>query len=188
VVSVTLLRFTPGERVPGTHWRGGWVDPRAGLDDVEKRKIVPLSGLELQPLCCLAAIPTAPSLLRWNKCRILIEICEEKRSLARHWSSWDNNIKSVKETGYEGLGSIPVVRYRVGRQAPAKAVIKLGLYKRRGWLLITEWLAASQGLTVRRCSVGSSAVSYSGGSGFKCQPTLLSEVSSSLTNLSPGQW
>jgi hypothetical protein len=30
--------FTPGERAPGTHWIGGWVDPRAGLDDVEKRK------------------------------------------------------------------------------------------------------------------------------------------------------
>jgi hypothetical protein len=28
--------FTPGERAPGTHWIGGWVDPRAGLDDVEK--------------------------------------------------------------------------------------------------------------------------------------------------------
>jgi hypothetical protein len=30
--------FTPGERAPGTHWTGGWVDLRAGLDDVEKRK------------------------------------------------------------------------------------------------------------------------------------------------------
>jgi hypothetical protein len=29
-------RFTPGERAPGTHWIGGWVDPRASLDDVEK--------------------------------------------------------------------------------------------------------------------------------------------------------
>jgi hypothetical protein len=26
-------RFTPGEKVPGTHWIGGWVDSRAGLDD-----------------------------------------------------------------------------------------------------------------------------------------------------------
>jgi hypothetical protein len=34
--------FTPGERVPGTHWIGGWVDPRAGLDDVEK--ILDLTG------------------------------------------------------------------------------------------------------------------------------------------------
>jgi hypothetical protein len=29
-------RFTPGERAPITHWIGGWVDPRASLDDVEK--------------------------------------------------------------------------------------------------------------------------------------------------------
>jgi hypothetical protein len=29
-------RFTPGERASGTHWIGGWVDLRAGLDDVEK--------------------------------------------------------------------------------------------------------------------------------------------------------
>jgi hypothetical protein len=29
-------RFTPGERVPGTHRIGDWVVPRAGLDDVKK--------------------------------------------------------------------------------------------------------------------------------------------------------
>jgi hypothetical protein len=27
-------RFTPGERAPGTHCIGGWVDHRAGLDGV----------------------------------------------------------------------------------------------------------------------------------------------------------
>jgi hypothetical protein len=43
-------RFTPGERAPGTHWIGGLVDPRACLDDVEKRKFLTLLGLELQPL------------------------------------------------------------------------------------------------------------------------------------------
>jgi hypothetical protein len=32
-------RFTPRERVPGTHWIGGWVGPRAVLDAVLKRKI-----------------------------------------------------------------------------------------------------------------------------------------------------
>jgi hypothetical protein len=32
-------RFTPVERVPGTHWIGGWVGPRAVLDAVVKRKI-----------------------------------------------------------------------------------------------------------------------------------------------------
>jgi hypothetical protein len=45
-------RFTPRERASGTHWTGGWVDPRAGLDDVEKRKFFTLSGLELRPLRC----------------------------------------------------------------------------------------------------------------------------------------
>jgi hypothetical protein len=30
--------FRIGFIVPGTHWLGGWVGPRAGLDDVEKRK------------------------------------------------------------------------------------------------------------------------------------------------------
>jgi hypothetical protein len=28
-------RFTSGERAPGTHCLGSWVDPRAGLDDME---------------------------------------------------------------------------------------------------------------------------------------------------------
>jgi hypothetical protein len=32
-------RFTPRERVSGTHWIGGWVGPRAVLDAVAKRKI-----------------------------------------------------------------------------------------------------------------------------------------------------
>jgi hypothetical protein len=31
--------FTPAERAPGTHSVGGWVGPRAGVDDVEKRKL-----------------------------------------------------------------------------------------------------------------------------------------------------
>jgi hypothetical protein len=40
----------PGRFAPGTHWIGGWVDPRAGLDDVEKRKFLTLPGLDLRPL------------------------------------------------------------------------------------------------------------------------------------------
>jgi hypothetical protein len=28
--------FIPRERAPGTYWIGGWVDPRPGLDDLEK--------------------------------------------------------------------------------------------------------------------------------------------------------
>jgi hypothetical protein len=40
-------RFTPGERAPGTHWIGGWVGTRNGLNDMEKRKFLNLPGLEI---------------------------------------------------------------------------------------------------------------------------------------------
>jgi hypothetical protein len=40
----------PRERAASTHWIGGWVDPRASLDNVEIRKFLTLSGLELRPL------------------------------------------------------------------------------------------------------------------------------------------
>jgi hypothetical protein len=40
----------PGLFTTGTNWIGGWMDPRAGPDDVEKRQILPLPALELRPL------------------------------------------------------------------------------------------------------------------------------------------
>jgi hypothetical protein len=46
-------RFTPGERAPGTHWIGCWVDLRARLDnleDLERRKFLTPQGLELRLL------------------------------------------------------------------------------------------------------------------------------------------
>jgi hypothetical protein len=44
------LDSRPGCFTPDTHWIGGWVNPRASLDDVEKRKFFPLTGLVLRPL------------------------------------------------------------------------------------------------------------------------------------------
>jgi hypothetical protein len=41
---------SPGRFTPGTHWIGDWVNLRAGLDGLEKRKFLTLQGLELQPL------------------------------------------------------------------------------------------------------------------------------------------
>jgi hypothetical protein len=41
-----LCCFIPGERAPCTHWLGGWVDPRAGLEDMKERKFLPPPGLE----------------------------------------------------------------------------------------------------------------------------------------------
>jgi hypothetical protein len=34
----------------GKDWIGGWLDSRAGLDDLEKKKFLILTGLELRPL------------------------------------------------------------------------------------------------------------------------------------------
>jgi hypothetical protein len=47
-------RFTSWKKAPSTHCIGGWVDPRAGLDGVEKKKFVTLPGFELRPLGCPA--------------------------------------------------------------------------------------------------------------------------------------
>jgi hypothetical protein len=35
----TPAALLPGKEPPGTHWIGGWVGPRAGLDAMVKRKI-----------------------------------------------------------------------------------------------------------------------------------------------------
>jgi hypothetical protein len=42
--------FTPGEIVPRTHCMGGWVDPRAGLNDMEERKFLTPPRLQLRSL------------------------------------------------------------------------------------------------------------------------------------------
>jgi hypothetical protein len=34
----------PGRSTPDTHWIGRWVGTRAGLDDAERRKILPVPG------------------------------------------------------------------------------------------------------------------------------------------------
>jgi hypothetical protein len=40
----------PGRFTPGTYWVGGWMGSRTDMDNVERRKILPIAGLELQPL------------------------------------------------------------------------------------------------------------------------------------------
>jgi hypothetical protein len=44
--------FTPRERAPSTLWLGGWVGPRACLENVVEWKFLTLLGLEHQPLSC----------------------------------------------------------------------------------------------------------------------------------------
>jgi hypothetical protein len=42
--------FTPRGKSPLTHGIGGWVGSKTSLDDVKRRKILPLPGLEFRPL------------------------------------------------------------------------------------------------------------------------------------------
>jgi hypothetical protein len=93
VVSSTPLPLYPRERVPGTHFVGGWVDPRAGLDHMEKWKFLPHRDSYSRPpivqpvasrytdwaipahqvlqqtsamRCCRSTVATPSLLLAWN--------------------------------------------------------------------------------------------------------------------------
>jgi hypothetical protein len=69
-----------GKRVSVTHWIEGWVGPRAGLDAMKKRQILPLPGSETrtsspQPI----AIPTEQP---W----LLVELLLPKKNLPTYLS------------------------------------------------------------------------------------------------------
>jgi hypothetical protein len=66
-----VVSVTPAERAPDTHWIGGWVGPRACLEDVEKRKFLILPGLEFRPLSRPAR---SPSLYRLRYVGVLISL------------------------------------------------------------------------------------------------------------------
>jgi hypothetical protein len=51
-----LGRFTPRDRALRTHWIGGWVDPRAGLDGVEKNLYL-CSSLKVTDMCTFLYLP-----------------------------------------------------------------------------------------------------------------------------------
>jgi hypothetical protein len=44
--STGYFNHTHKERVPDNYWIGGWADPTAGLDALEKRKILLQPGME----------------------------------------------------------------------------------------------------------------------------------------------
>jgi hypothetical protein len=94
-----LYRFTPGDRTPATHWIGGWVDPRAGMDAMEKRKISFLSR-ELNP-----GRPARSPVANWNttsksnragwssgKALDLFSRDAQFESRTGHQLSWDLNV------------------------------------------------------------------------------------------------
>jgi hypothetical protein len=89
--------FTPGERTPGTHCTGGWVDPRAGLDTEAKGKILlPLPGIEPQS----PARPVRSQTLYWlsypgsMQFKIVGEVEAKLRSLLTSPSDADESLVS----------------------------------------------------------------------------------------------
>jgi len=49
VVSFTPRSLYPRERVPGSHWIGGWVGPRFGLNTAVVKRKIPSSRREANP-------------------------------------------------------------------------------------------------------------------------------------------
>jgi hypothetical protein len=51
VLASCPCHFTLRETTHSTHWTGGWVDPRACLDVMEKREILPLPEIKYVVTC-----------------------------------------------------------------------------------------------------------------------------------------
>jgi hypothetical protein len=66
-------RFTSGEGAPCTHWRGGLVSLRAGLDDVEKNLALPgiEPGLSIPSLYPLSYSDS--SSYKWEQKMVIVE-------------------------------------------------------------------------------------------------------------------
>jgi hypothetical protein len=96
------FHFNPGEKAPGIHWIGDCMLPRSGVDDVERRKILPLLGLELWPLGrpadCDLLIPFDRTYRTWTRCQLLLHRLETAfLRRAQHIYSTTDIQSSVKD-------------------------------------------------------------------------------------------
>jgi hypothetical protein len=66
------VAFTPGKRSSGAHSIGNWLDAIAGVDDLEKRKLLVLLEFELRPLGLPARSQSLSRLLRVCQCKCYI--------------------------------------------------------------------------------------------------------------------
>jgi hypothetical protein len=67
VIGFTLLAlYLRGKNIPYPSYIDDWVGPRIGLDDTEKRKILPLPGLEFRQLGRPARIQPLYRLIYWS--------------------------------------------------------------------------------------------------------------------------
>jgi hypothetical protein len=69
---------SPGERAPGTHWIGGWVDPRAGLDDLERENSWTYrdSSSDSSVVQSVVSLYTDWAIPASQSCEVLQQICE----------------------------------------------------------------------------------------------------------------
>jgi hypothetical protein len=64
--------FTARGRTPGIHWIGGWVDTRAGLDTVKKRKASYPDSWTAQPVFVPTALPRHINIRGMNKRTVVV--------------------------------------------------------------------------------------------------------------------
>jgi hypothetical protein len=87
--------FIPGEAAPCTHWTGSWVGPTASLDAMEKRKILPLSGIK--------PLPYTPSLLLYQL-SYSINLCRKKIITIYTYMTYDmKRITSIKSLSQSNI-------------------------------------------------------------------------------------
>jgi hypothetical protein len=120
VVSFTLRPLYPGERARGIRYIGGWVDPRAGLDSVAKRRIFTSPCRELtrgRPTRSLVAILTElPQLSKMSTSKSTIKNPKEAISIASLTAvhvPFDTNIRRrvsgiTEDTNSLGTGFHPM--------------------------------------------------------------------------------
>jgi hypothetical protein len=99
VVSFTPLPLYPWGKRPQYPWIGGWVDPRASLEDVENRKFFTFPGLKLRPLNHPAH---SQSLYRLSypggRQEKLLSICSTCHQLPKNMLKWNlSNELHVKD-------------------------------------------------------------------------------------------
>jgi hypothetical protein len=93
-------RLTPEGRASGTHRIGGWVHPRTGLNNVERKKTLPQPGLELQTL----GRPARSQSLRW-----LVSAQEHRRA-----DVWNETQKTVRLSVWSLSRSVSLIMLSTG--------------------------------------------------------------------------
>jgi hypothetical protein len=90
--------FNPWEIVRCTRWIGGWVSPRAGVNDTETWKFLTASGLELRPL----GRPARSQSL--HRPRYIACTCYKRDQI---WEQQRRNAEFNRDIVQTGTGSLP---------------------------------------------------------------------------------